>query len=448
MLTPIKPKRPPVNLDSIETSVKRKFVLIIILSRPQNFVNKNRFLDIIFENGVLFYFFVIYCKKYFSAVDFMDMDRLFKECERLNEKYLSFLIDICNISSKSDNKAGVDAVCEYCASFARDMEYDVEVLPINGSGNVMSATLNADAAGAPVCVSAHMDTVHPEGLFGVRREGDKLIGPGVYDCKGGIAVGFLLMEALKNCGYTSSPVKIILQSDEEVQSLPSNLKTIEFMCEKAKGAKAFFNLEGRIEGKITTSRKGILRYTYDITGIPVHAGTYFGGASAIKEAAHKILAIEQKSRVGGITYNCGIIKGGTVMNTVPQSCTVGMDIRIRTEEDIKEAEENLFAVGNTVFVEGTSTVTAKVSSRPPMERTDENVKLFNDILLASRKYGLGEFEENSVTGGSDAAYTTIAGIPTVDDLGPLGGDYHTTHEWIDINSISGSAKIIAAYIVG
>lgn len=377
----------------------------------------------------------------------MDMDRLFKECERLNEKYLSFLIDICNISSKSDDKAGVDAVCDFCASFAREMGYEVKVEKINGSGNVMSATLNPDASDKAVCMSAHMDTVHPEGLFGIKRVGDKLIGPGTYDCKGGIAVGFLVMEALKNCGYTASPVKMILQSDEEVQSLSSNLRTVEFMCEEASGARAFFNLEGRIAGKITTSRKGILRYKYDITGIPVHAGTYFGGASAVREAAHKVLAIEEKSAVGGITYNCGIIKGGTVMNTVPENCTVCMDIRIRTEADIKEAVENLFAVGDTVFVEGTHTVTSKVSSRPPMERTEANADLFADILAASRKYGLGEFEENSVTGGSDAAYTTIAGIPTVDDMGPLGGDYHTTDEWIDIPSISGSGKIIAAYIV-
>jgi len=243
-------------------------------------------------------------------------------------------------------------------------------------------------------------------------------------------------------------VKIILQSDEEVQSLSSGLKTIEFMCAEAKGARAFFNLEGRIKGKITTARKGILRYRYDITGIPVHAGTYFGGASAINEAAHKVLAIEEKSRVDGITYNCGIIQGGTVMNTVPANCSVFMDIRIRTEKDIEEAEKNLFDVGNTVYVENTHTVTTKVSSRPPMERTEKNAKLFEDILSCSRKYGLGEFEENSVTGGSDAAYTTIAGIPTVDDMGPLGGDYHTTDEWIDIPSLSGSAKIIAAYIVG
>lgn len=378
----------------------------------------------------------------------MDMDRLFNECERLNEKYLSFLIDICNISSKSDNKKGVDAVCDYCARFAEQMGYAVKAEQIEGSGNVMSATLNPGAKGDAVCVSAHMDTVHPEGLFGIRREGDRLVGPGVYDCKGGIAVGFLLMEALKNCGYADSPVKIILQSDEEVQSLSSGLKTIDFMCAEAKGARAFFNLEGRIKGKITTARKGILRYRYDITGIPVHAGTYFGGASAIKEAAHKVLAIEEKSRVDGITYNCGIIHGGTVMNTVPANCSVFMDIRIRTEKDIEEAETNLFDVGNTVYVENTHTVTTKVSSRPPMERTEKNAKLFEDILSCSRKYGLGEFEENSVTGGSDAAYTTIAGIPTVDDMGPLGGDYHTTDEWIDIPSISGSAKIIAAYIVG
>ena len=109
----------------------------------------------------------------------MDMDRLFKECERLNEKYISFLIDICNISSKSDDKAGVDAVCAFCADFAGAQGYEVKVEQINGSGNVMSATLNPNGEGEPVCMSAHMDTVHPEGLFGVRREGDTLIGPGV-----------------------------------------------------------------------------------------------------------------------------------------------------------------------------------------------------------------------------------------------------------------------------
>lgn len=378
----------------------------------------------------------------------MNTEKLFKECEALTEKYCDFLTDICKISSKTDNKAGVDAVCDFCADFAKKQGYTVVQEQINGSGNVMSATLNPDSAGKPVCLSAHMDTVHPEGSFGMSREGDILKGPGVYDCKGGIAVGFLLMEALKNCGFTLCPVKLILQSDEEVQSLSSNLRTVEFMCEQAKGARAFFNLEGRIPEKITTSRRGILRYRYDITGIPVHAGTYFGGASAIKEAANKIIALESRSQVGGITYNCGIINGGTVMNTVPANCSVFMDIRIRTLADTAQAENTLYEIGNKAFVEGTKTVTTKISSRPPMERSDSNAALFADILTASRKYGLGEFTENSVTGGSDAAYTTIAGIPTVDDMGPLGGDYHTTNEWISVSSLGDSAKIIAAYIIG
>ena len=51
------------------------------------------------------------------------------------------------------------------------------------------------------------------------------------------------------------------------------------------------------------------------------------------------------------------------------------------QDYIKEAEENLFAVGNTVFVEGTSTVTTKVSSRPPMERTDKNIKKLVLLLI-------------------------------------------------------------------
>lgn len=375
------------------------------------------------------------------------IQRFFEEADRLNSAYKQFLVDICGISSKSDDKPGVDRVCDYCESFAAGMGYAVVREKIKGSGDVMSATLNPNAEGKPVCLSAHMDTVHPKDSFGITERGDILVGPGVYDCKGGIAVSFLVLETLRNCGYTSRPVKVILQSDEEVQSLPSDKKTVEFMCREAAGAQAFINCEGRVSGSITTSRKGILRYMYDITGIPVHAGTYFGGASAVREAAYKIIELESRSKEGGITYNCGIVEGGTVMNTVPAACRVYIDIRVRTSDDVTEAEKTLYEVGNRVFVPGTVTRTLKVSSRPPMERTPANANLFAHISAAAEKHGLGSYTELFAFGGSDAAYTTIAGIPTVDDLGPLGGDYHTESEWISVRSLSESAKIIIAYLL-
>ena len=125
-------------------------------------------------------------------------------------------------------------MCEYCASFAREMGYAVKVEKINGSGNVMSATLNPNAEGEPVCMSAHMDTVHPKGLFGVRREGDTLIGPGVYDCKGGIAIALLTMKALLDNGFEKH-VRLILTSDEEISNILGGPDEIRFIQESAKG---------------------------------------------------------------------------------------------------------------------------------------------------------------------------------------------------------------------
>ena len=73
--------------------------------------------------------------------------------------------------------------------------------------------MNPNAQGAPVCFSGHMDTVHPLGSFGevpVHRDDRKIYGPGVIDCKGGVAASFMTMDALEKCGFNERPVKLIL----------------------------------------------------------------------------------------------------------------------------------------------------------------------------------------------------------------------------------------------
>ena len=109
--------------------------------------------------------------------------------------------------------------------------------------------------------------------------------------------------------------------------------------------------------------------------------------------------------------------------------------------------EEIKKTAAAVFVQGTSCEVLHVSHRKPMERTGANVSLFNHINKVSRKYGFGEHKECFSNGGSDAAYTTLAGIATVDDVGPIGGKYHTKEEWCYIPSIAESAKLLAASII-
>lgn len=378
------------------------------------------------------------------------MEKLFDIIDSLSGEYVEFLTDICNIESKSDNKEGLDRVWEIIKSHGIQRSYDIKELILEKAGNVLSLTYNPKGEKPHVCLSAHMDTVFDKGEFGyppVKRAGDMLYGPGVIDCKGGITVSLLAIDALRRYGYNDRPVKFILQSDEEVESVNSEGKTIEFMINEAKGGAAFFNCEGKTKGFITTKRKGIIRLCLDIKGKAAHAGDYFEGISAIREASYKIIDLEGKSLKGGITYNCGVIHGGTALNVVPDTCKVYIDVRINNQEEYEFAMEEVKKTAAAVFVQGTSCEVLHVSHRKPMERTGANVSLFNHINKVSRKYGFGEHKECFSNGGSDAAYTTLAGIATVDDVGPIGGKYHTKEEWCYIPSIAESAKLLAASII-
>ena len=160
--------------------------------------------------------------------------KVFEKIDELAGKYLNVLIDACNIESKSEDKEGVDKVGAYFESIAKDMGYIIKKREFEKAGDVYSFTYNPEGKKKPISLSAHMDTVHMKGAFGyppTRIEGDYVYGPGVNDSKGNIAVQLLVMEALKSCGYDERPVKLILQSDEEVNSCLSNHKTLEFMVD-------------------------------------------------------------------------------------------------------------------------------------------------------------------------------------------------------------------------
>ena len=93
----------------------------------------------------------------------MSVDKLFNEIENLEQDYINFLIDVCNIESPTEDKEGVDAVGKYFIDKANEKGWEVEVFPQPVSGDCVTITLNPNAKGKPVCISGHLDTVHPVG---------------------------------------------------------------------------------------------------------------------------------------------------------------------------------------------------------------------------------------------------------------------------------------------
>lgn len=375
------------------------------------------------------------------------MKKVFDEIDRLNGEYIKFLEEVCTIESPTDYKEGVDRVGKYFSDKAAEKGWLVEKQHQEISGDVVCITMNPESENPPVCFSGHMDTVHPVGSFGekvVSFDEKKIYGPGVIDCKGGIVASFMAMDALQRCGFKGRPIKLILQSDEENGSRNSRKTTVKYMHEKAKGCVAFLNTEpGDKKGHIIVM-KGICKFRFEITGSAAHSSVCDSGASAICEAAQKIIRLEQYKDRNAITCNCGLIDGGSAENTVPERCTFTADFRFFTEEQRKEIMNIAKEISETSFVEGTKCTLILSSSRCAMERTKANTELFEKVRDIFAQNNLGDIEMLTGLGGADSSDMTQMGIPCLESFGLIGGGIHKETEFAYLESLPLAAKKLAA----
>ena len=373
----------------------------------------------------------------------------FKIIEMNQQKYLDFLCHICSYEARAYDKEIIDNMVDFISSFAKDEGFQVKRTPMDACGDFLTIEINE---GAPKgCLfQAHMDTVHEKGVFGqppVRIEEDRITGPGVIDCKGGIAIALLCMKALLENGFDKH-VRLILTSDEEISNVLGGEKEIQFIQNSAEGFPCALNCETAEGDEVVIARKAILKYRLDIKGVSGHSGKhYFTSKNAILEAAHKIIALHEKSVPGGTTYSCNVIQGGKVLNVIPDSCSISLDIRAVTRKDMTEAMQAVEQIANTAFVPGTSCNVTLLSTRPPMEKQSQTLDVLNKLLGVCHKYNLGTLTPIEAGGGSDSCYTQAAGVPSICGIGASGGLQHTPKEYLNIASIPLRAKILAGFLL-
>lgn len=376
------------------------------------------------------------------------MEKVFTFIENNKEKYLDFLYNICFYEARAYDKETIDRMVDYIVEFARGEGLQVQRKAMEKCGDFLLVEINPGAEKAGF-FHAHMDTVHEKGLFGqppVRIEGDRMFGPGVIDCKGGITIALLTLKALLENGFTGH-VRLLLTSDEEISNILGGAEEIRFIQESAKGFPWAINCETAEHDEVVIARKGILKYRLDIKGVGGHAGKhYFTCKNAIVEAAHKIIALHEKSVPGGNTYSCNIIQGGKVLNVIPDSCSVSIDIRAFTVKDMEQAKLDVEAIAKTAFLPGTSCEAVMLSCRPPMEKQPQTQALLEQLLRVCHKYGLGTLTPLEGGGGSDSCYTQEAGIPSLCGMGASGGLQHTPKEFLDTASIPLRAKILTGLL--
>lgn len=378
-------------------------------------------------------------------------DTVFSEIERLEGSFLDLLEEVSNIESPTHNKAGVDAVSAVFCRIAESHGFSVERLAVEGAGDAVCITMNPEARGGLISLSAHLDTVHEVGSFGspaVRRDGERMWGPGVLDCKGGAVAAIYAMAALLNSGFRERPVRLLLQTDEELGSRPSGRQTIDYILEKSKGSVAFLNLEGHCPGTACIARKGIVTFTFTVKGKSAHAShCALEGANAIAEAAYKIIELEKLKDDGGLTCCCSVISGGDTVNTVPDTCVFKANVRFKTAEELAFVRTLVEQVANTSHIDGCSCTVTQPKGRVAMEYTERNARLLERLNAAFEKCALPRLAPATRTGGSDAADVTAYGTPCIDSLGTEGDGIHTKDEFIYLSSLKESARRIAAAVL-
>lgn len=357
---------------------------------------------------------------------------------------LRLLETLVNIDSGSYHKTGVDAVGEELIGAYEPLGFKAAVFkqPIYGNHILVQHT---EAKQPAILLLAHMDTVYPVGTVKKRPfsiKGEQAYGPGVIDMKGSHVTAFAAIKALSSANpQAAKNVALLLTSDEEIGA-PTGRPLIE---EHGKGKRAVLVMEpARKDGSLVTARRGGGRFTLDVSGKAAHAGVEpEKGRSAIAELAAKITKLHALSdHDAGISINAGLIEGGTSVNTVASHAKAQIDVRISKLNQAEPLEQRIHAICQQPWLDGTAiTVTGGVT-RPPMERNDDTMELVSLIKAIGTSMGL-HLTETATGGSSDASFTSALGIPTIDGMGPVGGNQHSEEEYLEIESLEERALLLA-----
>jgi glutamate carboxypeptidase len=370
--------------------------------------------------------------------------------EAVRDRYPRFLAELealVNIDCGSYTPAGVNRVADAVIGSLEELGARVERIHPADRQDLGDLVIGRIAGDGPrLLLIGHMDTVFEPGTVAQRPfqvDGGLARGPGTSDMKGGLLAGLHALAALHAAGIHPA-ITFVANPDEEIGS-PFSTPHIRELVPKHDAALV---LEcARANGDIVSARKGIADLAVTFHGRAAHAGVEpEKGRSAILAAARQVSALhELNGRWPSVTLNAGVIDGGTRPNVVAATCRVELDLRAATVAEFDAAEQEVERLLAVPAVDGVRAEVRRLAGHLPMERSPGTARLAE---LAIRLAGeLGFALHDTATGGASDANTTAAvGLPTLDGLGPIGGDDHSASEWLDLESVVARTTLLAALI--
>lgn len=386
--------------------------------------------------------------------------------EQERGRTLELLARLVNQNSGTLNREGVEAV-------GRMMREELEPLGFNVRWVDMRSTQRAGhivathrgSHGSRILLIGHLDTVfEPDSPFqGFTREGDRAVGPGVGDDKGGLAVIVAALRAMHQARrLREANITVVLTGDEERPGAPIEVARRDLMeaGRNADFALEFENLareDGRDFG--TVARRSSTSWTLRVRGRTGHSSGVFSpdlGYGAVYEMARILDAFRRELPEPNLTYNVGVIGGGTPAemdaqglqitasgktNIVAETALARGDIRTLSTEQEQRVRARMQAIV-TQHLPGTRAYLAFAEDGyPAMAPTAGNRALLARLNRVNQDLGLPEMPEYdpSQRGAADSSFVA-RDVDTLAGLGVAGGGTHAVGEWIEIESLSRSAR--------
>lgn len=309
----------------------------------------------------------------------------------------------------------------------------------DAAGNVIGNRPGAEDL-SPVVICAHLDTVFPrETDLSIRRDGERLVGPGINDNGRGLAVMLALAAEIDGVRIRPRhPVEFVATTGEEGIGDLRGAK--HYFADRGRDAQAMVALDGAGDERIIHRALGSRRFRVSYAGPGGHSWAAFGVPNAVHAAASAAarlasLPLPSSPRT---TLSVGRIGGGLSVNSIPDRAWLEIDLRSTSCVQLDELERSIRRIAGAAAEEenarravGTRPLSVSVESigcRPCGETPAEH-ELVQSAVEATRLVGR---HPDLALASTDANVPISQGIPAIAiGAGGRGGDAHTRSEWFD-----------------
>ena len=367
-------------------------------------------------------------------------DRVYQAAAANRAVALELLQEIVDIDSGTGDVEGGTKVESVLRARLVQLGAEVRTEPAEAPGlpDNLVAVFHGTGKGK-ILIIAHIDTVFGPGTAAARpfsMDRERAYGPGVGDEKAGVVNAFTALKILHDMGFRNFATITFLLDDSEERGSPGSTQLIKRL---AREHDVEFNMEpADPPDALTVWRKGSANIRIQVKGRAAHAGVApQDGRNAAVELLHQLSALQGAFPLSGsgITANLTVLRAGERANIIPDQAEATLNVRYRKPEEFAMILAKIEAGTRNTQVPDTTVTISHDPNFPPLT---ENAQI--DALAARARaiYAeIGKTLELSGNGGaSESALAMSVGTPALDGLGYVGGDFHTDHEWIDLNSIT------------